>query len=103
MPMPVEIVLHRRSAELELRFDDGLHARLPAALLRRRSPSAETRHAPAPADEAVAIEALEPVGQYALRLIFSDGHQTGLYTWDLLYQLARERPEADRQDREDCA
>lgn len=90
---PTDIRLHRRSRTLELRFDDDSHFELPAEYLRVYSPSAEVRgHAPGQGvlqvgKEDVNITAVEPVGQYALRLVFDDGHSTGLYSWDLLYDL----------------
>ena len=74
-------------------FDDGARFRLPAELLRVESPSAEVQgHGPSqkktvPGKANVAIVALEPVGNYAVRIVFDDGHDTGLYTWDTLYRL----------------
>ncbi len=90
---PTDIQLHRRTARLELRFDDGAHFELPAEYLRVYSPSAEVRgHGPGEAilvtgKEGVGIQDVEPVGQYAVRLRFDDGHSSGLYSWDLLYDL----------------
>lgn len=97
MPKPIEIKLHRQSAVLELTFDNSVNASLPAEYLRVYSPSAEVKgHAPEQAvlqvgKEHVAIAAIEPVGNYAIKLIFSDGHDTGLYTWDYLYELAMQQ------------
>ncbi|MDR3526228.1 MAG: DUF971 domain-containing protein [Rhizomicrobium sp.] len=77
-------------------FDGGAQFALPAEYLRVESPSAEVQgHSPAQkitvtGKEAVAIQAIEPVGNYAVRLIFDDGHATGLYTWDYLHQLGRD-------------
>ncbi len=96
-PLPTEIKLHRASRVLELRFDDGLRFELPCELLRVYSPSAEVRgHGPESAvlqtgKERVAITAIEPVGHYAVKLVFDDGHDTGLYTWDYLYDLGRRK------------
>lgn len=91
--VPTQIHLHRQSRTLSVTFDDGCHFDLGAEYLRVHSPSAEVRgHGPGQAilqvgKEAVGIERIEPVGQYALRLHFDDGHNTGLYSWDLLYDL----------------
>ncbi len=91
--MPTDIRLHRRSRVLELAFDDGSRFELGAEYLRVYSPSAEVRgHGPGQAvlqvdKENVGITGIEPVGQYALRINFDDGHNTGLYSWDLLYDL----------------
>ncbi|MFO8156067.1 MAG: DUF971 domain-containing protein [Thiohalospira sp.] len=91
--VPTDIRLHRRSKTLELHYDDGRQFELPAEYLRVYSPSAEVRgHGPGQAvlqvgKESVGITDIEPVGQYALRINFDDGHNTGLYSWDLLYDL----------------
>lgn len=96
---PTEIRLHRRSRTLEVAFDDGARFGLPCELLRVYSPSAEVRgHGPGQevlqtGKEAVNIVAVEPVGNYAVKLVFDDGHNTGLYTWDLLYRLGAKRDE----------
>jgi DUF971 family protein len=93
---PVEIKYHRRSRELEVRFENGVAARLTAELLRVHSPSAEVKgHGGGEGvlvtgKEQVAITAIEPVGRYAVRLVFDDGHDTGLYTWPVLYELCAE-------------
>ena len=98
-PQPTEIKLHRRSRELEIAFADGKRFHLPAELLRVYSPSAEVKgHGPGQevlqvGKEAVAIDRVEPVGQYAVRLCFDDGHDTGLYDWRLLYELGDAQPE----------
>ena len=95
--LPTEIRLHRRSRRLEVAFDDGSRFQLPAEYLRVYSPSAEVRgHGPGQqvlqvGKENVNIGSIEPVGQYALRLVFDDGHSTGLYSWDLLYDLGHNR------------
>jgi DUF971 family protein len=92
-PRPIEITLHQKSRVLELAFDDGRTFRLPCEFLRVYSPSAEVRgHGPGQetlqtGKEDVEIRAIEPVGNYAVKLVFSDGHDTGLYSWDYLYEL----------------
>lgn len=90
---PTEIKLHQASRILEIRFDDGAHFQLPCEYLRVFSPSAEVRgHGPGQevlqvGKEDVNIQAIEPIGSYAVKLVFSDGHNTGLYSWDILYDL----------------
>ena len=97
IPPPTDLKFHRRSRELEGRFADGLSARLSAELLRVPSPSAEVKgHAAGEGvletgKEAVNIASIEPVGRYAVRLVFDDGHNTGLYTWALLHELCAEK------------
>lgn len=92
-PRPTEIRLHQKSRLLEVVFDDGRAFRLPCEFLRVFSPSAEVRgHGPGQealqtGKEEVQITAVEPVGNYAVRLVFSDGHDTGLYSWDYLYEI----------------
>lgn len=99
MPAPTDITLHRRSRELEVTFDDGLTRRLPCEYLRVFSPSAEVRgHGPGQevlvfGKEHVNIQRIEPVGNYAVKLIFDDGHDTGIYSWDQLYELAAQYEE----------
>ena len=94
---PTAITLRRRARLLEIRFDDGSLFELPCQLLRVYSPSAEVRgHFGAGArlvtgKEAVNIEAVHPVGRYAIKIVFDDGHDSGLYDWDYLYQLGRKR------------
>ena len=94
---PTDIKLHRRSRELEIRFADGMGARLPAEYLRVYSPSAEVKgHAAGEGilvtgKEDVNIARIEPIGRYAVRLVFDDGHNTGLYTWPILYELCSDR------------
>ena len=95
-PWPVEIKLKKSERALEVTFDDGAHFRLGAELLRVESPSAEVQGHGAgqkktvPGKANVAIVALEPVGNYAVRIVFDDGHDTGLYTWETLYRLGRD-------------
>jgi DUF971 family protein len=92
-PIPTEITLHTKSRMLELTFDDGGHYQLPAEFLRVWSPSAEVRgHGPGQetlqtGKRNVEITALEAVGNYAVQPTFSDGHNTGIYSWDLLHNL----------------
>lgn len=94
-PLPTEILLHTRSRELEILFDDGARFRFPAEYLRVYSPSAEVRgHTPSQArlqvgKETVGIDQLEPVGAYALKIFFDDGHHSGLFDWSYLYKLGR--------------
>ncbi len=93
MPKPTDIKLHQISRILEVYFDDGSQFHLPCEYLRVFSPSAEVRgHGPGQetlqvGKEDVTITAIEPVGNYAVRLVFSDGHSTGLYSWEVLYEL----------------
>lgn len=90
---PTEIKLHQASRVLEVAFDDGARFQLPCEYLRVFSPSAEVRgHGPGSATlvtdkETVNISAIEPVGHYAVKLVFDDGHSTGLYSWNILYDL----------------
>ena len=92
-PQPTEIKLHQASRILEIAFADGKTFRLPYELLRVYSPSAEVRgHGPGQetlqaGKRDVTITDVEPVGHYALRPKFSDGHDTGIYSWDYLYDL----------------
>src|SRR5205809_45427 len=90
-PRPTEIKLHQKSRMLEISFADGNTFRFPCEFLRVYSPSAEVRgHGPGQevlqvGKKDVQVTAIEPVGQYAVQLRFSDGHDTGIYSWDLLY------------------
>jgi DUF971 family protein len=98
-PQPTEIKLHRNSGVLELAFADGKVFRLPCEFLRVHSPSAEVRgHGPGQevlqvGKRAVEITGIEPVGSYAIQLLFSDGHTTGIYSWDLLYDYGVNQPQ----------
>jgi DUF971 family protein len=98
-PLPVEIKLHQVSRRLEITFDDGKSFQLPCELLRVYSPSAEVRgHGPGQetlqtGKKNVEINAIEPVGNYAVQLSFSDGHNTGIYSWDLLYDYGTRQDE----------
>lgn len=97
VPTPTSITLHRASHVLEVGFDDGAVFRLPAEFLRVNSPSAEVQgHAPSQrvlvAGKAhVNIDAVEPVGHYAVLLRFDDGHASGIFAWDTLYALGRDQ------------
>ena len=90
-PRPTEIKLHQKSRVLEISFADGKTFQLPCEFLRVHSPSAEVRgHGPGQetlqaGKKNVEITHIEPVGSYAIQLKFSDGHDTGLYSWDMLY------------------
>jgi DUF971 family protein len=92
-PMPTEISLHQKSRVLEIAFDDGQRFQLPCEYLRCFSPSAEVRgHAPGQevlqkGKEFVNVTKIEPVGNYAVCLHFDDGHNTGIYSWETLYEL----------------
>jgi DUF971 family protein len=96
-PQPIEIKLRRSARLLEVTFEDGSRFELPFEYLRVYSPSAEVKgHGPGQevlvlGKEAVGVRAIEPVGQYAVKLVFDDGHDTGLYTWKYLYELGRDR------------
>jgi DUF971 family protein len=94
-PWPVEIRLLRAEKALEIEFDDGRTFRFPAQLLRVETPSAEAKgHGAAPRQvvtgkEHVGIDAVEPVGNYAIRILFDDGHDTGIYSWRFLRAIAQ--------------
>lgn len=93
-PIPTGVVLHSKSRVLELQYGGGESYRVPFELLRVYSPSAEVQgHGPGQetlqtGKREVSIIGVEPVGHYALQLDFSDGHNTGIYSWDILYDLA---------------
>ena len=90
---PTELKLRTKSRVLEVAFDDGSRFELPFEYLRVFSPSAEVRgHGPGQetlqlGKHEVGIKAIDPIGNYAVRLVFDDGHDTGLYTWDYLHEL----------------
>ncbi len=92
-PQPTAITLHQQSRMLELAFDDGRAFTLPYEFLRVHSPSAEVRgHGPGQetlqvGKRDVTIAEVEPVGHYAIKPVFSDGHESGIYSWDYLYEL----------------
>jgi len=102
-PQPTEIKLHQTSRVLEIAFADGRVFRLPYELLRVYSPSAEVRgHGPGQetlqaGKRDVTINNVEPIGHYALRPTFSDGHDTGIFSWDYLYDLGVRQDELWRR------
>lgn len=93
-PTPIDIKLHQASRLLEIKFDNNTECQLSCEFLRVYSPSAEVKGHGAGQEvlqvgkEDVNIKAIEPVGNYAIKLFFTDGHDTGLYSWDYLYHLA---------------
>ncbi|EIC21381.1 gamma-butyrobetaine hydroxylase-like domain-containing protein [Thiorhodovibrio frisius] len=95
MPTPTEFNLHRASRVLEITFDDDAHFTLPVELLRVYSPSAEVMgHGPGQrvlqlGKEEVGIDKIEPVGNYAVCLHFDDEHNTGIFSWEYLYNLGK--------------
>ncbi len=97
MPVPTEIRLDRAARVLHVTFDDGPRFALPAEYLRVESPSAEVQgHGPGQktilgGKQHVGIGAVEPVGHYAVRLVFDDGHDTGIFSWDYLRELGEEQ------------
>jgi DUF971 family protein len=102
-PIPTGVVLHSKSRVLELQYGDGESYRVPFELLRVYSPSAEVQgHGPGQetlqtGKREVAIVGVEPVGHYALQLTFSDGHDTGIYSWDILHRLATQQDDLWRE------
>jgi DUF971 family protein len=98
-PWPTELRLNPEKSLLTVSFDTGERFVLAAEYLRVESPSAEVKgHSPAQRQivtgkESVKIAKIEPVGNYAVRLLFDDGHDTGIYSWDYLHELGREQKE----------
>lgn len=96
-PIATEIKVRSKSRLLEVSFTDGSRFELPFEYLRVHSPSAEVKgHGPGQevlvlGKEAVGVRAVEPVGQYAVKIVFDDGHDTGLYTWRYLHELGRDQ------------
>ncbi len=96
-PMPQDMTVHSQSRVLEVSFSDGATFRIPFELMRVRSPSAEVQgHGPGQetvqsGKRQVDLIALEPVGNYAVQPTFSDGHSTGIFTWDYLYFLGSQQ------------
>ena len=96
-PTPVALTVHQQSRALEIAFDDGRSFRIPFELMRVYSPSAEVQgHGPGQetlqtGKRDVVIDAIEPVGHYAVKPTFSDGHDTGLFTWEYLYRLGAQQ------------
>jgi len=99
MAQPTALTVHQHSRVLEVSFDDGASFRIPFELMRIYSPSAEVQgHGPGQevlqtGKRDVEIVALEPIGNYAVKPVFSDGHETGLYSWDYLYRLGSQERE----------
>ena len=96
-PTPTSITVHQQSRQLEVGFSDGAHFHIPFELMRVYSPSAEVKgHGPGQetlqtGKRDVGIVALEPVGNYAVQPTFSDGHDSGIFSWDYLYYLGAEQ------------
>ena len=96
-PWPTEIKLRKSEHVLEIAFDDGAHFRLGAELLRVESPSAEVQgHGPSQKQivagrQHVGILEIEPIGNYAIRIKFDDLHDTGIYSWQYLYEIGRDQ------------
>ena len=101
--VPTTITLHQKSRVLEIAFSDGKIFRLPYEFLRVYSPSAEVKgHGPGQevlqtGKRSVEIRSLEPVGSYAVQPNFSDGHSTGIYSWDYLYELGENQEKLWRE------
>ena len=96
-PQPVDLTVHQNSRVLEIAFDDGQRFRIPFELMRVYSPSAEVQgHGPGQevlqtGKRDVGISGLEPVGHYAIQPTFTDGHSSGIFSWDYLYRLGAEQ------------
>ena len=108
-PQPTEITAHQQSRVLEVAFADGARFRIPFELMRVYSPSAEVQgHGPGQevlqaGKRQVALVALEPVGHYAVQPRFSDGHESGIFSWDYLYHLGSRQDELWRKYEERLA
>ncbi len=106
---PTDLVFDRAAKALTIAFDDGAHFEIPFELLRIESPSAENKgHGPNPPPPPtgkanVNVTRADAVGRYAVRISFDDGHDTGLYSWDLLYDLGAHKDEKLRVYRETLA
>lgn len=96
MPIPTELTVHQKSRLFEVAFDDGRAFSIPFELMRVYSPSAEVKgHGPGQetlqvGKREVGISGVEPVGNYAVKPLFTDGHDSGIFTWDYLYKLGSE-------------
>ncbi|MGL4996884.1 MAG: gamma-butyrobetaine hydroxylase-like domain-containing protein [Deefgea sp.] len=96
-PQPTEIKLHQKSKILEIAFADGAQFKLPCEFLRVSSPSAEVRghgvgnEVLQVGKANINITAIDPVGHYAIKLVFDDGHDSGLFSWEYLYELGRDQ------------
>ena len=103
MPQPTDLTVHQASRTLEIAFDDGARFRIPFELMRINSPSAEVQgHGPGQevlqtGKREVEIVTLEPVGNYAVQPTFSDGHSTGIFSWDYLHFLGSQQDELWRR------
>jgi DUF971 family protein len=105
-PWPTEIKVRSAERRIDITFDSGERFELPASLLRVMTPSAEARgHGPAdPSPKPIALDksdvgiaGITPVGRYALRISFDDGHDSGLYTWDTLHRIGRDRAKLEAE------
>jgi DUF971 family protein len=102
-PTPTSITVHQQSRALQVAFSDGAEFRIPFELMRVYSPSAEVQgHGPGQevlqtGKRDVGLTALEPVGNYAVQPTFSDGHDTGIFSWDYLYFLGSQQDELWRK------
>jgi DUF971 family protein len=102
-PHPTALTVHQQSRLLEIGFSDGQAFRIPFELMRIYSPSAEVQgHGPGQevlqtGKREVGLVSLEPVGNYAVQPLFSDGHNTGIYSWDYLYFLGSQQPQLWQQ------
>jgi DUF971 family protein len=102
-PLPTAITVHQQSRALQIAFSDGAEFRIPFELMRVYSPSAEVQgHGPGQevlqtGKRLVELQALEPVGNYAVQPTFSDGHDTGIFSWDYLYFLGSQQEELWRK------
>ena len=98
-PQPTALTVHQVSRVLEVAFDDGAQFRIPFELMRVYSPSAEVQgHGPGQevlqtGKRAVGVDEITAVGHYAVQPRFSDGHETGIFSWDYLYKLGRDEAE----------
>ncbi|MFZ1108614.1 MAG: DUF971 domain-containing protein [Rhodomicrobium sp.] len=104
-----ELRLNPEKSTLSVTFTNGFSGKLPAELLRVVSPSAEVQgHSPSerklvPGKKDVTVKAIEPVGNYGVRLVFSDGHNTGIYSWVYLHEIARKKDELWNSYRDELA
>jgi DUF971 family protein len=98
-PNPVDITVHQHTRQLEISFSDGAKFNIPLELMRVYSPSAEVQgHGPGQetlqtGKRLVGLQSMEPVGNYAVKPVFTDGHESGLYSWEYLYHLGANQSE----------
>jgi DUF971 family protein len=96
-PTPTDITVHQQSRALEISFSDGSRFHIPLELMRVYSPSAEVQgHGPGQevlqtGKRLVGLQALEPIGNYAVKPVFTDGHESGIFSWDYLYHLGADQ------------